>query len=1024
MTTPKSGISPGEPRLSPQQFVAKWRNVDFGEKQASQEMFLDICALVGHPTPVDYGNSEFFTFEKWVPGGVADTFLEGSFGWEFKGSDHDLDAGLNQLLRYQVHLKTPPLLIVSSFNTIRIQTNFPGMETVRHEFPVSALDQSINLDKLRYAFFAPAQLRPGRSVDTVTKETADLFQAIVADMEQHSEDPERLARYLNQIVFCLYAEGAGLLSGFSQTVRQHFRSPELFDRAIRNLFEQMAGGGLFGATEIAHFNGDLFSNADTVELSAAALQRLVEATEKNWRDIEPSIFGTLFERALDASKRSHLGAHYTGADDIMMVVEPVVMAPLRREWETAQREVGDLLIEGDDDAARVRLDAFQRRLFQVEVLDPACGSGNFLYLALRSLLDLEKRVIDFAATQGWNDLAPTVKPDQMLGLEINPYAAELARTALWIGYIQWHQNNGFAYNHRPILTPLVSIRRTDAILVESDTDNPQEPEWPAAEFIIGNPPFLGGKLLRGQLDDAYVDALFKLYEGRVPAEADLVCYWFEKARAAIARPSAKRAGLLATQGIRGGANRKVLQRIKETGDIFLAWPDQPWVLDGAAVHTSIVGFDGGFESSRELDGAAVESINANLTTGADLTMVRSLKENLGIAFMGDTKGGPFDIPEPVALSLLNQPNPDGRNNRDVVRRRINGQDIASRPSKTWIIDFGVNLSIVESALYEGPFEYVNTHVRPRREQSRSKISHWWIHERPRPEMRQALQGLDRFIVTPTTAKHRLFAWLSADVLPDHSLIVIANDDDYTFGVLHSHIHEAWSLNMGTQLETRPRYTPTTCFETFPFPEPTDAQRGAIAAAAARLNELREGWLNPVDADGNRALNAKNLRQRTLTKLYNQPPTWLANAHDTLDQAVAAAYDWPHNLDEAAILERLLALNLQRSGPAMSSKTTGLEATFAQLAEEWRKETSIHSNSAIIVRHPAYQKIIAMGESVLPLIFRELENNAYHWRYALSEITGADPIENALRSDDGWVRVNVREQTEAWLRWGREQGYRW
>ena len=236
----------------------------------------------------------------------------------------------------------------------------------------------------------------------------------------------------------------------------------------------------------------------------------------------------------------------------------------------------------------------------------------------------------------------------MLGLEINPYAAELARTALWIGYIQWHQNNGFPYNHRPILTPLVSIRRADAILADSDTGAPREPEWPPAEFIIGNPPFLGGKLLRAQLDDAYVDALFKLYGGRVPAEADLVCYWFEKARAAIAGSQATRAGLLATQGIRGGANRRVLERIKETGDIFLAWSDQPWVLDGAAVRISIVGFDDGSESSRELDGAAVESINANLTTGADLTDARRLKENLGIAFMGDTKGGPFDIPESLA----------------------------------------------------------------------------------------------------------------------------------------------------------------------------------------------------------------------------------------------------------------------------------------------------------------------------------------------------------------------------------------
>ena len=353
-------------------------------------------------------------------------------------------------------------------------------------------------------------------------------------------------------------------------------------------------------------------------------------------------------------------------------------------------------------------------------------------------------------------------------------------------------------------------------------------------------------------------------------------------------------------------------------------------------------------------------------------------------------------------------------------------DIAQRPRNVRIIDFGVDMSEAEAALYETPFEYVKEKVMPERTNNKVlwRAENWWLHGYPASEMRRALLPLHRYIGTSVTAKHRFFAWLPGGALPSNSVIAITSDQDFVFGLLHSRIHTAWASAMGTQLESRPRYIVSTCFETFPFPEPTDEQRNAIAAAAARLNELREGWLNPVDADGNPALNAKDLRQRTLTNLYNRRPKWLANAHDTLDQAVAAAYDWPHNLDEAAILERLLALNLQRSGPAMSSKTTDLEATFAQLAEEWRKETSIHSNSAIIVRHPAYQKIIAMGESVLPLIFRELENNAYHWRYALSEITGANPVKGALRSDDGWVRVNVREQTEAWLRWGREQGYRW
>ncbi len=968
-------MTPLMPTITPQEFIERWSNAGFGERQGAQSFFNDLCGLVGHPTPASFGNPEAFTFEKAVPGGFADAYFEERFGWEFKGRDAQLDGAFDQLLRYQVHLKTPPLLIVSSFDTIRIQTNFPGMETARHDVTVVNLDQPDQLQLVGDTFFAPHRFRERlRSVDAVTRETAALFQSIVEDMEQHSQNtvtphspttvtphsdagPERLARYLNQLVFCLYSEDAGLLPDglFTRIVAQHYRDPATFDRAIRSLFAQMATGGFSGADEIAHFNGDLFNVIDTVELSAVALQRLGEACEKNWRDIEPSIFGTMFERALDASKRAQTGAHYTGAADIELVVEPVVMIPLRREWAAARAEIEALLEEGmaspsviamaspsviarsDSDVAipseqqqplpqrdchaalamteraRARLQAFRQRLASVTALDPACGSGNFLYIALRSLLDLEREVIDFAAARGWSgptprDSLPMVQPNQLLGLEINHYAAELARTALWIGYIQWHQANGFPYTQRPILTPLDTIRQTDAILDLSDPDHPTEPEWPPAEFIIGNPPFLGGKLLRTGLSDEYVDALFDWYDGRVPAEADFVCYWFDKAQRMIEAGKTGRVGLLATQGIRGGANRRVLQRIKETGDIFMAWSDHPWVLEGAAVHISIVGFDDGSESDRELDGQPAPSINANLTVGVDLTDAKRLPENLGIAFMGDTKGGPFDIPGDLAREMISSPNPHGRSNTEVVRPWVNGRDITDRRRGMWIIDFG-DMPLEQATLYEAPFEYVNAHVRPMRINNRRALyaNNWWWHMEPRPGMLQALQGIKRYIATPRVAKHRLFVWQQADTLSDSAIIVIADDDDYTFGVLHSRFHEVWSLAMGTQLETRPRYTPTTCFETFPFPHPTDAQRDAVAAAAAELDRLREGWLNPE------GIGATELRRRTLTNLYNQRPTWLHNAHAALDAAVANAYGWPADLADGEILERLLALNLERAG---------------------------------------------------------------------------------------------------------------
>ena len=906
-------MTPQLPTMTTHQFADRWRNAGFGERQGAQPFFIDLCAVVGHPTPAAYGDPDAFTFEKSVPGGFADAYFEEHFGWEFKGQDAQLDGAFDQLLRYQVHLKTPPLLIVSSFETIRIQTNFPGMETARYDLGITDLEQPERLDLLRDAFYAPYRFRERlRSVDAVTRQTASLFQSIVVDMEAHNEDPERLARYLNQLVFCLYSEDAGLLPEglFSRIVAQHYRDPSTFDGAIRSLFTLMATGGYAGADRIAHFDGDLFNVVDTVELSTVALQRLGEACDRNWRDIEPSIFGTLFERALDASKRAQTGAHYTGADDIELVVEPVVMRPLRREWEEARQEVNDLLDEEDGDGARARLEAFRQRLASVSVLDPACGSGNFLYIALRSLLDLEREVIDFAAVQGWDGMTPTVQPDQMLGLEINHYAAELARTALWIGYIQWHQANGFPYTQRPILTPLDTIRQTDAILDLSDPDNSAEPEWPAAEFIVGNPPFLGGKLLRSGLGDGYVDALFEKYDGRVPAEADLVCYWFDKAQRVIANGKTNRAGLLATQGIRGGANRRVLQRIKDTGDIFMAWSDHPWVLEGAAVHISIVGFDDGTETERDLDGQSVPAINANLTVGVDLTAAKKLATNLNVAFQGPVKVGAFDISAGLAKEMLDSPNPHNESNADVMTPWVNGKDITGRHRGMWIIDFGA-LSREQAALYTAPFEYVNVNIRPSREanRDRQRRAYWWRLGRSGDDLRAAVEHLRRFIITPRVSKHRVFVWTTPATLPDSAVVAIARDDDYSFGVLHSRFHELWARGMGTQLrevESGFRYTPTTCFETFPFPEATEEQSEAIGTAAAELNELRSAWLNPS------GVSAAEIRKRTLTNPYNKRKTWLDDAHAKLDAAVAGAYGWPEDLTDGEILERLLELNLQRA----------------------------------------------------------------------------------------------------------------
>ena len=338
------------------------------------------------------------------------------------------------------------------------------------------------------------------------------------------------------------------------------------------------------------------------------------------------------------------------------------------------------------------------------------------------------------------------------------------------------------------------------------------------------------------------------------------------------------------------------------------------MLNGAAVRVSMVGFDNGTEEERTLDGLPAEVIHADLTGELNLTSAHRLAENMGLAFMGDTKGGAFDIPGAVAREMLAAPvNPNGRPNGDVVRPWVNGLDVTRRPRDMFIVDFGVSMSEADASLYEKPFEYVKKHVKPEREASRTTRGEWWLHERPRPDLRAAVDPLPRFIVTPTVAKYRLFVWLEHPTLADHQVIAIARADDYFFGVLHSRAHELWSLRMGTSLEDRPRYTPTTTFETFPFPwppgqEPTDDPKvQAIAEAARALVEKRDAWLNPAGA------TTAALAKRTLTNLYNDRPTWLDGLHRTLDAAVLTAYGWPIALTDAELLERLLALNGARAG---------------------------------------------------------------------------------------------------------------
>ena len=945
------------------EFIKRWSRVTQSEKAVAQSHFNELCRLLGEPTPVEADpEGKAYCFERGVAkdsggDGWADVWKRGHFAWEYKSQGKDLDAAFQQLRQYALALENPPLLIVSDMRDFRIHTNWTNSVSKVYEFSIYDLDDPDIRNKLKWAFSDPERLRPEQTRQALTEQAAATFAEVAKGLREGGEDPQTVAHFINRLVFCMFAEDVGLLPDqmFRRMLDQARLRPERFAGMARSLFAAMKDGGAVGFEEVAWFNGGLFDDDTALPLNRPQVNAVREAAGLDWSEIDPSILGTLFERGLDPDKRSQLGAHYTDRDKIMQIVEPVIVRPWLAEWAACKEELSEKLDKARQakstqaasswrQRASRQLRDFLERLAEFRVLDPACGSGNFLYLALHALKDLEHRFRLEAQTLGLQPPFPAVGPANVKGIELNPYAAELARVSVWIGEIQWMRRHGFREDRDPILKPLDTIECRDAVL----TGDGRESEWPEADVVIGNPPFLGGKLLITHLGEEYVSRMFATYADRVPAEADLVCYWFQKAGQQIASDKTSRAGLVATNRIRGHANRRALQAATDSRRIFEAWSDEPWVVEGASVRVSLICFSRPDDESvlgTRLDGEPVDEIYTDLTArrgaaGLDLTGVGSLAENAGVAYMGDTKGGPFDVTGEQAREWLRLPaNPNGRPNADVLKPWINGMDLTRRPSGKWIVDFGWMISESEAALYEAPFQWVKERVYPMRQRNRREAyrRNWWRHVEPRPGMWRALDGLPRYIATPCVAKHRLFVWRDVRICPDHKLIVVARDDDTTFGILHSRFHEIWSLRLGSTHVDRPVYTPTTGFLTFPFPEgltldipavdyAKDPRAIAIAEAARRLTSLRDRWLNPpewvewidepVEGYPKRAVPTatappRELRRRTLTNLYNERPQWLVDAHRDLDSAVAVAYGWDPNCTDDEVLQELLIMNSER-----------------------------------------------------------------------------------------------------------------
>lgn len=975
-------MSENRSSMTPQEFIAKWGpggpSYYLNEEQGAQSHFLDLCDVLAVPKP---GTRADYLFEEkgQVIGGrkgYADVFMRNHFAWENKAPGKSLDTALKQLLTYSLALDNPPLLVVCDRLTVRIHTQFNGHPSETHEIALAQMDQPEKLALLRRLWTDPESFRPHRTTRDITEAAARSFANVAEQLRKRGNDAEQVAHFLTQCLFCFFAEDVGLLPGrmFERLVNNRQITAERLTAGLRDLFTVMRDGGLYGPDDIPWFNGGLFQKIAVPKLEMPDVTELRNAAALNWSAIDVSIFGTLFERGLDPAKRSQLGAHYTDPATIMRLVQPVVQRPLLDELAQASVEIEGFMAKSrkrGDKAHKAAQAVFVRwldRLDKYRILDPACGSGNFLYLGRKTLKDIEHRSHLDAATLGLDRQQDLVTgPHNMLGIELNEYAAELARVTVWIGELQWRIEHGYEFKMNPVLEQLDHIECRDALIEDA-----AEAKWPQANTVIGNPPFLGDKKMRAELGEAYTKKLRKTFAGRISGGADLVCFWFEKARAAIEQHRLEAAGLVATNSIRGGRNREVMDAINRTTRIFEAWSDEPWVNEGAAVRVSLVAF-GSSAQQAQLDGMPTLRIAADLSNSddtdlLDLTLACRLSENSGTAFNGIQKTGAFDIDGARAREWLLCPsNPNGRRNAEVLKPYWNGIDLVRRPRDVWVIDFGWMMTEQEASYFELPFRYAEQHIKPVRATNGLEALRrdWWRLWRPRPEMRNSIDVMRRFIVTAEVAKHRVFGWLATPTLPDKNLIVITRGDDTTLGILQSRFHRLWSLRVGTWLGigNDPRYTPTTCFETFAFPfgltpadtahrrtealpdgalmpagdsgEPLRSSAGCIASAAKRLSDLREAWLNPPEWTQRvpevvplgmdkspypdrvlpKAGHEKELAQRTLTNLYNQRPAWLDTAHKALDAAVAAAYGWidyTPDMPDEEILRRLLALNLERA----------------------------------------------------------------------------------------------------------------
>lgn len=984
---------PTDPKLDA--LAKRWAQADAKERTNAQLYLIELADALGVERPRPAGTGYEFEFPVKVgnrdgteSSNFIDLYKEGHFVLEAKDEKSEksanalLQKAFGQARTYAQNLAgTPPpyLMVLDVAKTLIVWDRWSGSYggfNAGRKIDLRRLAESPEDAALLRDIWTDPQARDPRSrAAAVTKEIAARLAQLSASLETRGHSQEAVARFLMRCVFTMFAEDVGLLSGepFRNAVEDvGFQSPDEFTEVISDLWRAMDQGKRFGLKKLLRFNGHFFQDAEAIPLTKDDLVILQHASRADWRHVEPTIFGTLLTRALDAKERHRLGAEYTPRAFVERVVRPTVEEPIRGRWTLVQAEVLQLRETGkkkDSEAALGRLRDFHGWMRNLRFLDPACGSGNFLYVTLSIVKQIELEVLrEIEAITGYAELGlEEVGPWQFYGIEVKPWAREIAELTLWIGYHQfWMENHGGVQPPEPVLRDTGTLECRDAVLAwdeivhvpEKDRPDPAarithpvtgkpvpDPEarlpyyeyrgarrakWPQADFIVGNPPYMGTKRMRDAFGDGYVDALRSTYR-KVPDSADYVMYWWHRAAEEVAEGRTIRAGLITTNTITQRQNRAVISDAADQG-ACVAWavPDHPWVDEAGAaavrVAMTVIARDPARAVLVRVDNDAeirseftLGRMNSDLTAHADVAGAASvpLQAAAGLSSFGFMiNGAGFILDTEEAEDLLAM---DVRHS-EIVRPYRNGRDLAARPRDVYLIDFGMR-DEDQARTYPVLYDIVRDRVMPHRAAKSDPASRqfWWRFARPREDLRSATGGLSRYIATPETAKHRFFIFVDAVVAPDHMLVCIASDDPFHLGVLSSTVHVTWALAAGGTLEDRPRYNKRSCFDPFPFASPASALRASIAELGERLDRHRKeaiargeqvtmtGMYNVVEKlRSGEPLAAK---ERTIHEIAACGV--LRDLHDELDALVAQAYGWPWPMEREEILERLVALHDER-----------------------------------------------------------------------------------------------------------------